>query len=133
MKKRVVVFGIFDGVHDGHRDLFHQAKEYGDELTVIVGRDSAAMTWKQKKPRFSEQERMTLLRKEPYVASAILGDEEQSTYEVLEELKPDVICVGYDQEDLHTDLLSWMEKKGWDTKIIRLEPYKPEIFHNSKL
>ena len=48
MKKRVVVFGIFDGVHEGHRSLFAQALRQAQgkakedvELIVIVGRDSA--------------------------------------------------------------------------------------------
>ena len=57
MKKRVVVFGIFDGVHEGHRSLFRQAKKHGDELVVIVGRDSASLKWKGKRPKHLEETR----------------------------------------------------------------------------
>ena len=56
MRKRVVVFGIFDGIHEGHRDFFRQAKEHGDELVVIVGRDSASLKWKGKQPKGRQQE-----------------------------------------------------------------------------
>ena len=38
--KKVLVFGTFDGLHEGHKDFLRQAKQYGDHLTVVVGRDS---------------------------------------------------------------------------------------------
>lgn len=34
---------------------------------------------------------------------AVLGDEELSSCQVLEELNPDVICLGYDQQELGED------------------------------
>ena len=37
--KRVLIFGTFDGIHEGHLNLFKQAKKYGDYLIVVVGRD----------------------------------------------------------------------------------------------
>ena len=130
-KKRVVVFGIFDGIHDGHRDLFRQAKEQGQELVVIVGRDSASLKWKGKKPVHPEEERLSLVLKERYIDNALLGDEEQSSYGVLEELHPDVVCVGYDQDTLFKDLEQWIKNKS--IQLIRLKPYHSEIYHNAKL
>ena len=59
-KSQVVVFGIFDGVHEGHRDFFQQAREYGDALMVILGRDSSARSLKSRAPRYSEEERIKL-------------------------------------------------------------------------
>ena len=96
-EKRVVVFGIFDGVHDGHRDFFRQAREYGDELIVIVGRDKISELLKKKIPKYSETERVDLAAKEELVDSAVLGDEKLSTYSVLSSVNPEVICFGYDQ------------------------------------
>jgi FAD synthetase len=130
-RKRVVVFGIFDGIHDGHRDLFRQAKEQGDELVVIVGRDSASLRWKRKKPKYSQETRLSLVSREVQVDQAVLGDEEQSTYRVLGELQPDVICLGYDQEALAGDLESWLQSNGKSTPLILLKPFGPETFHNS--
>ena len=37
--KKVMVFGTFDGLHEGHLDFFRQAREYGDYLIVAVARD----------------------------------------------------------------------------------------------
>ena len=163
MKKRVVVFGIFDGVHEGHRNLFAQAllqaqavrgseepsghsdsEESSDsmssqrgkakedvELVVIVGRDSASLKWKGKKPKRSQQTRLSLVMKEEGVSDAVLGDEEQSSYKILKNLHPDVVCVGYDQNDLEQDLRTWLSQKGKYIPLIRLKPYQPDLYHNS--
>ncbi|MDO8474342.1 MAG: adenylyltransferase/cytidyltransferase family protein [bacterium] len=131
--KRVVVFGIFDGIHDGHRSLFSQAKEHGDELIVIVGRNSASLRWKGKKPRYSQKERLQLVSKEGGIDRVVLGDEEQSSYGVFEELHPDVVCVGYDQDALWKDLQEWIVKEKKGIKIVRLKSYYPKTYHNSKL
>jgi len=131
MKQKIALFGIFDGVHDGHRSLFTQAKEYGDELIVIIGRDSASLKWKNKKSKYAEKTRLNLVLKEEQVDQAVLGDEEQSSYKILEELKPDVICLGYDQDDLEQDLRTWLSQKGKDIPLIHLKPYQPDLHHNS--
>ncbi|MEK7510183.1 MAG: adenylyltransferase/cytidyltransferase family protein [Patescibacteria group bacterium] len=132
-KKRVVVFGIFDGIHEGHRSLFTQAKAHGEELMVIVGRDKAAFQLKNKKPRYSERERLQLVLREHMADGAVLGDEEQSSYRVLEELNPDHICLGYDQQMLGEDLQMWMQRKAKKIPISFMEPYQPDVLHSSIL
>ena len=139
--KKVVVFGIFDGVHEGHRSLFRQARlrsaqslglQIKDvELTVIVGRDFASLRWKNKKPRHSEEIRRGLVSKEQGVDKAVLGDEEQSSYKILEDINPDVICLGYDQEALEEDIKEWLSKTGKNISLIRLKSHHPETHHNS--
>ena len=145
MKKRVVVFGIFDGVHEGHRSLFSQAVRGSEEpsgsrrgkakedveLIVIVGRDSASLKWKGKKPKHSQQTRLSLVMKEEEVSDAVLGDEEQSSYKVLENLHPDVVCLGYDQNDLAQDLRLWLKKTGREIPIYILKPHNSHINHTS--
>lgn len=104
IKKRVIVFGIFDGVHDGHRDFFRQARQYGDKLIVVVGRDEMCRKLKNKIPERSEEERVQLVSQEPLVHQALLGDQELSSYQVVKDLKPDVICFGHDQDVLKKDV-----------------------------
>lgn len=133
MNKKVVVFGIFDGVHGGHRDFFRQAREWGDELVVIVGRDEIALRLKGKKPKYREEERVELVKQEELVHDAVLGDEKQSNYEILELLNPDVICLGYDQEALENDLKAWIKANNRGVRIYRLQPYKENSLHNSIL
>lgn len=130
-KKRVVVFGIFDGVHEGHRDFFRQAKGLGDELFVIVGRDAIAQKLKGKNPKYSEQERVKLVGAEPLADKAILGDEQLSTYTVLVRYKPDVVCLGYDQDELDEDLQRWITKQGKKIELHRAKSYQEDTLHNS--
>lgn len=110
MKRKVMVFGIFDGVHEGHRFLFDQAKKHGDELIVVVGRDSYVREFKRKEPKHLEEDRLEMVASEPLVDRAVLSDEVPSTYGVIEKTRPDVICLGYDQDGLEQDLRSWMKK-----------------------
>jgi cytidyltransferase-like protein len=140
MKKRVAVFGIFDGVHAGHRDFFRQALQVASgqakksaELIVVVGRDVACAQWKGKKPKYSEQERLALVLKEEQVDTAVLGDIEQSTYDVVEKLAPDVICFGYDQNVLYEDIKKWLQGKEKSVELKKLNSYQPDRYHNSKL
>ena len=132
-EKRVVVFGIFDGVHDGHRDFFQQARDYGDELIVIVGRDKISELLKKKVPKHSETERIDLIAKEELVDSAVLGDEKLSTYGVLSSLSPEVICLGYDQQKLGEDLQNWIQKNKKQIQIHYLKSYRNNTLHNSLL
>lgn len=139
-KKRAIVFGIFDGIHDGHRDLFSQALRVASgqakekvELVVIVGRDSASLKWKGKKPQYSQETRLSLVAKEKQVDRAVLGDEEQSTYDVIHKVSPDFICFGYDQEMLKKDLELWLEREELTIPCIVLRPYKETLLHTSLL
>jgi len=132
-RTRVAVFGIFDGIHDGHRNFFRQAREFGDELIVIVGRDAICEQLKEKKPKYSEGERVRHVREEELIDKAILGDDRLSVYKVLEAVKPDVICLGYDQEALGGDVQKWLEKNQKTIEIHYLKPYKPDSHHSSLL
>ena len=130
-KTRVAVFGIFDGVHDGHRDFFLQAREYGDELVVIVGRDEIAEKLKGRKPKYSQDERRAMLKKEPLVDDVVLGDLDLSTYTVLVGCNPDVVCLGYDQGELAEDLEKWIQKTQARITIHRAKAYRKDTLHNS--
>src|SRR3989344_6716759 len=95
--KKVLVFGTFDGLHEGHLDFFKQAKEYGDYLIAVVGRDSTVERVKKKLPKYDQFERLLAVQKCGLIDYARLGNEGVSVYEVLKQVKPDVICLGYDQ------------------------------------
>ena len=55
--KKVMVFGTFDIFHDGHRDYFKQAREFGDYLIVVVARDENVLKIKGNIPRNNEKAR----------------------------------------------------------------------------
>src|SRR3989338_4317096 len=97
---RVVVFGTFDPLHEGHRDFFRQARALGDALTVVVARDSWIRVVKVREPREPEAQRLRQTAELPEVTEALLGDEwpASDSYRLLGSLSFDVVALGYDQE-----------------------------------
>ena len=55
---RVMCAGTFDFIHPGHLYYLTEAKKLGNELVVVVSRDSTANAFKGKKPVHSENERL---------------------------------------------------------------------------
>ena len=47
--KKVMVFGTFDGIHDGHRHFLREAKKQGEELIVAVSKDEVVQKLKNRK------------------------------------------------------------------------------------
>lgn len=131
--KKVLVFGIFDGLHPGHVDFFRQAKKHGDFLAVAVGQPSASKKFKKKVPKRSLTERIKFVRNVMYVNKAMPGDREQGSYKVIEHEKPDIICLGYDQKELWRDLKKWLKAKNPKIDLKILRSYKSRTYHSSFL
>jgi cytidyltransferase-like protein len=132
--KKILIFGVFDGIHEGHLSFISDAKKEGDHLVAVVARDSIVENLKGKLPKYNEVERINELLKIPEVDLVLLGDRELSTYNVLKEVKPDVVFLGYDQIALHKDLNKAIKSgKLPEMEIISGIPYNPEVFHSSIL
>lgn len=98
----VVAAGVFDGLHDGHRYYLRAAKRLGNVLTVIIARDQTVQAIKKKTPRYSEKQRRATVAALPEVDRAVLGkrlrtSDPNARFALILQLKPDVICLGYDQ------------------------------------
>ncbi|MBD3209190.1 adenylyltransferase/cytidyltransferase family protein [Candidatus Woesearchaeota archaeon] len=131
--KKVMVFGSFDIVHDGHRSLFKQAKRHGDYLVVVVSRDATYASLRGHKPLHGEQERLRNVAEELLVDEAVLGDTKDA-YRVVREHRPPVICLGYDQQAFVDRLQEKLRSCNLrSTKLVRLEPFRPERFKSSLL
>ncbi|MBI1866137.1 MAG: adenylyltransferase/cytidyltransferase family protein [Candidatus Staskawiczbacteria bacterium] len=133
---KVLVFGTFDGLHEGHKALFRQAKEFGDYLIVAVSRDSTAKKNKNKMPKFNEQKRLKMVQDYELVDEALLGREEHNPskdrYELILKIRPDVVCLGYDQAQFRDKLEKELKEMNlYDTEVRILEPYKPKEYHSS--
>lgn len=130
--RKVMVFGSFDLLHPGHINLFRQAKQYGDYLIVVIARDETIEKLKGFAPKYSERERKTHVQELKIVDKAVLGDSKDH-FDAIEEFKPDVICLGYDQKFFTEDLEQEIEKRGLKIKIMRLMPYRASRYKSSKL
>jgi len=129
---KVLAFGTFDPFHAGHEYFLTQAKKYGDELFVVVARDSTVKVLKKQEPENDESFRLKVISNLYYVDEAFLGQIDDK-YKVIEELRPDVICLGYDQESYTSGLEEKLKEFGLETKVVRIGAYKPEQYKSSRI
>lgn len=130
--KKILIFGVFDGIHEGHLYFINNAKKQGDQLIAVVARDSIVKKLKGKIPNSNEVDRINSLLEVPSIDLVLLGDPDIGTYNILREINPDIIYLGYDQNELHGHLLeSIKNNKLISYKILQGDSYKPEIFHSS--
>src|SRR3990172_7392546 len=92
---RVMATGVFDLLHPGHIYFLAEARKLGDELWVVVARDSTARKFKHE-PITSEASRVQLVAALKPVDRALLGHK-GNIYDILDEIRPDIIALGYDQ------------------------------------
>lgn len=128
--KKVMVFGTFDGLHEGHFYLFREAKKHGDYLTVIIARDETVEKVKGRLPQKPEKQRLKEVSEVSQVDKAVLGDLDDK-YKVIKKFKPDIIVLGYDQFVFTYKIPKILIDLNLNTQIIRLESFKPEIFKSS--
>jgi FAD synthetase len=136
---KVLLFGTFDGLHEGHKSLFKQARQFGDYIVVVVGRDSTILGTKKRLPKYNEIQRLEAIQESGLVDEARLGNEaalgeKLNPYLIIEEIQPDVICLGYDQTYFVDKLPVKLKEMGMDqVKVQRLEAFEPEKYHSSIL
>lgn len=131
--KKVMVFGVFDGIHEGHRSFFRQAKKLGDYLIAVVAQDHIVAHLKGHLPAIPLEERFEHLKEEDNVDEVVIGDAELSVYEVVKKYKPDIIAIGYDQHLLKEDLEKHRAEFDWPLEIKTMQAYEPNIYHSSIL
>ncbi|MCF7871746.1 adenylyltransferase/cytidyltransferase family protein [Candidatus Woesearchaeota archaeon] len=130
--KKVLTFGTFDKFHKGHEYYLSEAKKYGDRLYVVIARDSTVLKVKERSPRNNQTKRMATVYECEDVDEVRIG-EEGDKYKVIEEIKPDVICLGYDQTAFTDKLEEELKKRNILAKIIRIKSYIPEVYKSSKM
>jgi len=116
---KVMASGTFDLLHMGHIYYLREAKKLGDELVVVVACDKTVRTLKHE-PVTSEKMRVELIKELQVVDKAVLGNK-GDMYRIVEEIKPDIIALGYDQIHDEQKIKDELKKRNIDTKLIRLE------------
>jgi len=120
--KKVVLTGVFEILHPGHILFLQEAKKLGDELTVIIGRDKR-LEKSKRKPVIPEDHRLEVLRGIKGVDRAILGDEDD-IFKPIMQIKPDIIALGKNQHFDEDELKRELERRGLDTKVVRLNKFR---------
>jgi len=130
----VLASGTFDLIHLGHVKYLEEAKRAGGKnakLVVIVARDKTVEKRKGAKPVMPEEHRRALVESLKVVDEAILGYEEFDIGSVIEELKPDVIAVGYDQEGIEEQVRRAIEKRNLPIKVARIGKFGRDELNSS--
>ena len=130
--KKVMCAGTFDIIHPGHLYYLSEAKKYGDKLIVVVARDETSKTFKGKAPIHNERERLEAVRMLKIVDEAVFG-KQGNIFDIIEEIKPDVICLGYDQNVQKQQLEDELKKRGIKADVIRISAYMQSVYKSSKL
>jgi len=118
---KVMATGTFDLLHMGHIYYLKEAKKLGDELVVVIARDSTVRRLKHE-PVTPEDMRLNLIKELKMVDEALLGHEDDM-YSVLKEIKPDIIALGYDQIHDEKKIEQELRKRKLAAKVVRLPKY----------
>jgi cytidyltransferase-like protein len=95
--KKVLVSGCYDLLHGGHIAFLKTAASYG-KLYVSIGRDGNLLLLKGKKPYFSQEERLYIVKSIKYVEEAFLasGTGILDFEPDINRIKPDIFIVNRD-------------------------------------
>ena len=99
-----MVFGVFDGLHEGHTQFLKQALEYAQHLIIVVATDESVMNLKGRKPQADIQKRIKHLQVSFPDAEVIEGDDVMGSYRVIKKRTPEILLLGYDQSRLKEDI-----------------------------
>jgi len=132
--EKIIVFGTFDGVHQGHLNMFKQARRLSKNpyLIVSIARDQNVLRIKNKLPHNKENKRKKLVEATLVPDKVILGSLKNYLEHIIKEA-PDYIALGYDQIHYTENLKKDLTNLGLHPKIRRLKPYKENIYKNSLL
>ena len=125
--KTVMAFGTFDKVHPGHVSYLKQAKKLGDTLVVVVARDKNVKMIKSRLPRMNEQSRKKAIQNLKIADRVVLG-QIRDRLAVIRKYRPDIICLGYDQQADIGKL-----RAVFRGKIVRAKALKPDVYKSSRL
>jgi len=119
---KVMATGTFDLLHLGHIYYLKEAKKLGDKLAVVVATDSTVRRLKHE-PVNHEEVRLNLIKELKIVDEAYLGHEDDM-YDIVKEIKPDIIALGFDQLHNEKNIKTELKKRKIKAKVVRLNEFK---------
>lgn len=129
-KSYVLTFWTFDFIHPWHSYYLLNAKSYWDILVTIVATDQNVEKIKWKKTVNNSNKRLQDLKLLNISDEIVLWKNDNHMFWV-EKYKPQVICLWYDQIWFSTKLENYILVNKLNIKIIRIAPYKENIYKSS--
>ncbi len=130
---KVVATGVFDIIHIGHAHFLNAAKEHGDHLTVIIANDTTVRKMKGE-PILSDERRAEVVLQLKPVNEVVIGRTGDMLDIIVEDIKPDVIALGFDQR-LFTrrELEKKLLERGLEVKVVRLKEMEQDLAGSRKI
>ena len=120
---KVLAAGVFDLLHYGHIRYLEEAKKLGGpdaELVVIVARDETVRRLKGGDPVIPEDQRRAVIEALRVVDEALLGFEDLDLDRVIQQVKPDIVAVGHDQEAIRHQVEKIKKARELGFKILQV-------------
>jgi FAD synthetase len=133
-RKTVLATGVFDLLHIGHVRFLKESKRRGGpraRLVVVVASDRTVFRRKGRKPILPEDQRRELVGSLRVVDRAILGNENLDMLRTLKEVKPDMISVGYDQQEIKKSAKNLLKREGLRIPIVQIPKFGPDGLNSS--
>lgn len=128
MSKKVMAFGTFDLFHPWHVYYLSQAERLGDELIIVIARDTRVQKLKWRRSHDDENSRLSNVSYAFRDAHVILGDE-TNILTPLSVHQPDVLAFWYDQKIPEEQI-----REHFPTiEIVRIGGYETDKWKSSKL
>ncbi|MEK7181155.1 MAG: adenylyltransferase/cytidyltransferase family protein [Patescibacteria group bacterium] len=132
---KVLAFGVFDGFHEGHKFFLREAKKLGDFLVVVVTPDEVVELIKKKLPRFNLGKRLKEIQDSKLADEVVVGDKLLEGWEILQKTNPEIIAIGYDQNDLESSLKNHLKSEKLFITLKTIPPleetkYKSSLINN---
>jgi len=130
----VLAAGVFDLLHYGHIRYLEEAKKTGGpntRLVVIVARDETVRRLKGTDPIIPEDQRRAVIEALKVVDEALLGFEDLDMDRVLQQIKPDIVVVGHDQEAIKAQVEKIKKARELDTKIVQISQFGEDDLNSS--
>jgi len=121
---RVMASGVFDILHPGHLHFLEEARKLGDELVVVVATDNTVRQRKHE-PITPQDMRLKMIAALRIVDKAVLGHD-GDMFKIVEEMKPDIIALGFDQAHREEEICSELARRGLKIKVVRM----PQLDHD---
>ncbi len=122
----VLAAGVFDLLHYGHIRYLEEAKKAGGpgaRLVVIVARDETVKRQKGTEPIIPEDQRRAVIEALKVVDEALLGFEDIDLDRVLQQVKPDIVVVGHDQEAIKAQVDKINKAREMKIKLVQAHQF----------
>ena len=134
MMTRVMAVGIFDLLHAGHLHYVEQAKSLGEELVVVIAHDETVRKQKHE-PVTGQDLRRRMVEGLKPVDKAIIGNPPGvPIFEILKQIDPDLIALGYDQKHSIEAIRKGLDNHGFENvEVTRVEGLSDDLDGTRKI